>query len=326
VVRAPHVAATARPTPRPARRRLGRGRLLRRSAQPARGLFVACLRGGQAPARREAVRDRPRRQRRDQPRDRRERAARLLLVRFPFFPAAKRPGLHRRAPLGRVLECARSTPRERPRPASRSAGSDRAWVASTAARRPRHARLLCSRAGWEPRSIRAILRTSSPSGRPRRRGGAVDTWDNGVLLYEAEDEGTRSRSGSRPSGAQRDEHVVVEVTAPSSIAFSTKQPKTLRRMDYIPGRLQEWRVTDLGSRPPPRSPARSTDGASTPSSRWRRVLRRAARTAATDAPASLRDAREARRRTALHRNPASQANLRPLRCDGTYGYRFSFGP
>ena len=32
-----------------------------------------------------------------------------------------------------------------------------------------------------------------------------------------------------------------------SVAFSTKQPKTLRVMDYEAGGPQEWRVTDLGS-------------------------------------------------------------------------------
>ena len=40
---------------------------------------------------------------------------------------------------------------------------------------------------------------------------------------------------------------VIEVDGTEgSIAYSTKQPKTLRTMAYEPGREQEWRVTDLG--------------------------------------------------------------------------------
>jgi hypothetical protein len=32
-----------------------------------------------------------------------------------------------------------------------------------------------------------------------------------------------------------------------SITYTTKLPKTLRRMEYGPGGLQEWRVIDIGS-------------------------------------------------------------------------------
>jgi len=61
--------------------------------------------------------------------------------------------------------------------------------------------------------------------------------------------GRRSRSGSRRSESQPGETNTwaIEIDGTSgSIAYSTKQPKTLRTMAYEPGGPQAWAVVDLG--------------------------------------------------------------------------------
>jgi predicted dehydrogenase len=115
-----------------------------------------------------------------------------------------------------------------------------------------HAVHLPLRVGWRPRSVRAVLSDVVPE-RPDGRGGTepCDTWDNAVLSCVAED-------GGRPFPLQIETKRIapgetntwsIEIDGTEgSIAFTTKQPKTLRWMDYRPGRPQAWSVLDLGSR------------------------------------------------------------------------------
>ena len=114
-----------------------------------------------------------------------------------------------------------------------------------------HALHLPLRAGWTPRNVRAVL-SDVVSERPDGKGGTVpcDTWDNAVLLCEAEDNGhafpLRIETKRIAPGETNTWTIEVDGTA-GSIAYTSKLPKTLRWMDYKPGAPQAWQVLDLGS-------------------------------------------------------------------------------
>jgi predicted dehydrogenase len=114
-----------------------------------------------------------------------------------------------------------------------------------------HALHLPLRAGWEPLNVRAIL-SDVVRDRPGPDGKPVpcDTWDNAVLLCEAEDAGERFplriETKRIAPGETNTWTIEVDGTA-GSIAYTTKLPKTLRWMDYEPGARQPWQVLDLGS-------------------------------------------------------------------------------
>jgi predicted dehydrogenase len=106
------------------------------------------------------------------------------------------------------------------------------------------------RAGWEILNVRAIL-SDIVTERPGPDGGMVacDTWDNAVLFCEAADEGVRFplRLDTKRIAPGEMNTWVIEVDGTAgSIAYTTKQPKTLRTMAYEPGGPQEWRVADIG--------------------------------------------------------------------------------
>lgn len=115
-----------------------------------------------------------------------------------------------------------------------------------------HALHLPLRAGWLPRNVRAIL-TNVVSERPGPNGAPVpcDTWDNAVLLCEADDDGhpfpLRIETKRIAPGETNTWTIEVDGTE-GSIGYSTKLPKTLRTMAYAPGAAQAWQVVDLGSR------------------------------------------------------------------------------
>jgi predicted dehydrogenase len=114
-----------------------------------------------------------------------------------------------------------------------------------------HALHLPLRAGWAPRNVRAILsdvvaERPGPDGEPVR----CDTWDNAVLLCEAEDGGhpfpLRLETKRIAPGETNTWTIEVDGTE-GSISYTTKQQKTLRTMVYAPGNAQAWQVVDLGS-------------------------------------------------------------------------------
>jgi predicted dehydrogenase len=114
-----------------------------------------------------------------------------------------------------------------------------------------HALHLPLRAGWMPRNVRAVLSNVFPE-RPDRDGRSVpcDTWDNAVLLCEAEEEDyafpLRVETKRIAPGETNTWTIEIDGTE-GSIAYTTKLPKTLRWMEYEPGDPQTWRVLDLGS-------------------------------------------------------------------------------
>jgi predicted dehydrogenase len=114
-----------------------------------------------------------------------------------------------------------------------------------------HALHLPLRAGWEPRTVRAILTNVFPE-RPDGKGGTArcDTWDNAVLLCEAEDGDhpfpMRIETKRIAPGEMNTWTIEIDGTE-GSIAYTSKYPKTLRTMDYRPGGPQAWQVLDLGS-------------------------------------------------------------------------------
>ena len=114
-----------------------------------------------------------------------------------------------------------------------------------------HAVHLPFRAGWIPRNVRAVLSDVVPE-RPDGMGGVTpcDTWDNAVLLCEAEDDGhsfpLRIETKRIAPGETNTWVIEVDGTV-GSIAYTTKYPKTLRLMAYEPGSTQSWQVLELGS-------------------------------------------------------------------------------
>jgi predicted dehydrogenase len=114
-----------------------------------------------------------------------------------------------------------------------------------------HALHLPLRAGWEPTNVRAIL-SDIVSERPDGKGGTApcDTWDNAVLLCEAEDDGSRFplRIETKRIAPGETNTWTIEIDGTSaSIAYTSKFPKTLRWLDYAPGHPQAWAALDLGS-------------------------------------------------------------------------------
>jgi predicted dehydrogenase len=114
-----------------------------------------------------------------------------------------------------------------------------------------HALHLPLRFGWEPLDVRAIL-SNVVAERPDGKGGtaACDTWDNAVLLCEAEDNGKsfplRIETKRIAPGEANTWTIEIDGTE-GSIAFTTKYPKTLRVMEYELGGRQAWQTIDLGS-------------------------------------------------------------------------------
>ena len=114
-----------------------------------------------------------------------------------------------------------------------------------------HALHLPLRAGWAPESVRAVL-SDIFSERPDGHGGtaACDTWDNAVLSCVARHAGApfplQIETKRIAPGETNTWSVEIDGTA-GSIAYSTKQPKTLRTLEYRRGEPQRWSVLDLGS-------------------------------------------------------------------------------
>jgi predicted dehydrogenase len=114
-----------------------------------------------------------------------------------------------------------------------------------------HALHLPLRFGWAPLNVHASL-SNIVTERPGPDGEPVpcDTWDNAVLMCEAEHDGhrfpMRLETKRIAPGETNTWFIEIDGTA-GSIRYSTKHPKTLHWMDYAAGAEQAWRVLDLGS-------------------------------------------------------------------------------
>jgi predicted dehydrogenase len=126
------------------------------------------------------------------------------------------------------------------------------------------------RAGWFPNNVRAVL-SKIITERRGRDGVTVpcETWDNALLACEVlltgdETQSTYAKIGAPISNSSRERQhfpMLLEIKriAPGEIntwylrvlgtnfsaEFSTKYPKTLRTMSYIPGDTQAWQAQDL---------------------------------------------------------------------------------
>lgn len=112
------------------------------------------------------------------------------------------------------------------------------------------------RFGWRPEHIQAQL-SNIVRERPDGKGGAVscETWDNATILGDVEMERYEMPSGYRfpillhtkriAPGETNTWFLKVHGTK-RSMEYSTKYPKTLRVMDYVPGGPQAWQHIDLG--------------------------------------------------------------------------------
>ena len=123
------------------------------------------------------------------------------------------------------------------------------------------------RAGWYPSNVRALL-SKVITERPGPGGAMVpcETWDNATLACEvvmpgsgeshAGEKGKEGYANTRGKGQHFPMLLEMKRIAPGgtntwylrvlgtafSAEFSTKYPKTLRSMAYVPGASQSWQV------------------------------------------------------------------------------------
>lgn len=106
------------------------------------------------------------------------------------------------------------------------------------------------RYGWSPRNVRAEL-SNIVTERPDGRGGKApcDTWDNATILSRVDSGSDRFpmllHTKRIAPGEMNTWYLNVHGTT-RSMEYSTKHPKTLRVLDYVPGGEQAWRHIDLG--------------------------------------------------------------------------------
>jgi predicted dehydrogenase len=110
------------------------------------------------------------------------------------------------------------------------------------------------RAGWWPRSVRAIL-SKIVSQRPDGHGGVApcETWDNATLLCEAADPATgcefpMTLKTQRIAPGETDTWYLEILGTRVSARFSTRNPRRLEILDYRGGE-QAWQEIQLGYQP-----------------------------------------------------------------------------
>lgn len=111
-----------------------------------------------------------------------------------------------------------------------------------------HALHLPLRAGWLPTSVFALL-SSVFDERPDGHGGVApcDTWDNAVLACVLSDGTPMVVETKRIAPGETNTWRIEIDGTEGSIAYSTKEPKTLRWLQYRAGEPQAWSSLDLGS-------------------------------------------------------------------------------
>jgi len=107
------------------------------------------------------------------------------------------------------------------------------------------------RAGWIPRSVRAVL-SNIVKERPDGKGGVVpcETWDNATLLCDAADGVSGDRfpltlKTQRIAPGEKNTYYVKILGTQASASFSTKNPKRLKLLEYAGGQ-QTWGQVDMG--------------------------------------------------------------------------------
>jgi predicted dehydrogenase len=104
-----------------------------------------------------------------------------------------------------------------------------------------------ARFGWKVRNVRALL-SKIVHERPDGKGGMApcETWDNAVLACESEAGFPMIFETKRISPGDTNTWSIRVLGTRNSAEFSTKFPKTLRTMPYLPGGEQAWRSEDVG--------------------------------------------------------------------------------
>jgi predicted dehydrogenase len=107
------------------------------------------------------------------------------------------------------------------------------------------------RAGWFPRNVRALL-SKIVTERPGPDGTMVpcETWDNASLFCEVRQDGQHfpmTLETKRIAPGESNTWYIRILGTRYCVEFSTKYPRTLRFMSYIPGGAQSWQTQDLGS-------------------------------------------------------------------------------
>lgn len=107
------------------------------------------------------------------------------------------------------------------------------------------------RAGWMPRTVRAVLSNIVPQ-RPDGRGGIApcETWDNATLLCDVAGPATgdvfpMTLKTQRIAPGEKDTWYLEVLGTRSSARFSTKNPKRLEVLEYTGGE-QVWGQIDMG--------------------------------------------------------------------------------
>jgi predicted dehydrogenase len=107
------------------------------------------------------------------------------------------------------------------------------------------------RAGWVPRTVRAVLSNLVPE-RPDGRGGLAPckTWDNATMFCDAVDPATGEKfpltlKTHRIAPGEKDTWFLEILGMKSSARFSTKNPKRLEVLNYTGGE-QIWGQLDVG--------------------------------------------------------------------------------
>ncbi len=109
---------------------------------------------------------------------------------------------------------------------------------------------LPARFGWIPSDVRAVLSNITTT-RPDGKGNIVpcETWDNAQLLtrvVSSDFEFPMTLSTKRIAPSETNTWFLRIMGSDFSAEFSTKQPKTLRTLEYKRGLAQAWQVQDLG--------------------------------------------------------------------------------
>ncbi len=107
------------------------------------------------------------------------------------------------------------------------------------------------RAGWIPRTVRAVL-SNIVRQRPDGRGGVApcETWDNATLLCDAADPASgevfpMTLKTQRIAPGEKDTWYLQVLGTQASVRFSTKNPKRLEVLQYAGGE-QIWGQIDMG--------------------------------------------------------------------------------
>ena len=172
---------------------------------------------------------------------------------FPFFPGALEVFQTAREGVGRIIEVeagflhSSDLNPEKPINWKRRIATNGAY--GCMGDLGMHVLHLPLRLGWTPRKVRAQL-SNIVTERPNADGERVacETWDNATLLTEVEQDAytfpmTLHTKRIAP-GEMNTWFIKVHGTA-RSVEFSTKVPKTLRRLEYT-GNTQAWQHIDLG--------------------------------------------------------------------------------